>query len=302
MVGSVNLKRPLVFGEVLFDCFPDGSAVLGGAPFNVAWHLHGFGESPLFVSCIGDDQTGAKVRAEMDAWGMDTAGLQVDQEHPTGQVRITFEDGEPSYDIVPDQAYDNILAAVLPDMQTPPSFVYHGSLAMRGASAEALDTLLARHAVPVFLDVNLRSPWWDVERVRAMMTRATWLKLNADELDKLAVASGDPLGQARALIDQYGLERVVLTRGKEGAVAIEADGEPITVKPEAATRVVDTVGAGDAFASVLMLGLLRDWPLAVTLRRAQQFASSVVGLRGATVSDPAFYRHHLENWNRAHAS
>ena len=36
-----TITSPVVFGEVLFDCFPDGSAVLGGAPFNVAWHLHG---------------------------------------------------------------------------------------------------------------------------------------------------------------------------------------------------------------------------------------------------------------------
>ena len=33
----------VVYGEVLFDCFPDGRRVLGGAPFNVAWGLKGFG-------------------------------------------------------------------------------------------------------------------------------------------------------------------------------------------------------------------------------------------------------------------
>ena len=39
-------RRPLVVGEVLFDEFEDGAQVLGGAPFNVAWHLQGFGISP----------------------------------------------------------------------------------------------------------------------------------------------------------------------------------------------------------------------------------------------------------------
>lgn len=29
----------LVLGEALFDCFPGGEQVLGGAPFNVAWQL-----------------------------------------------------------------------------------------------------------------------------------------------------------------------------------------------------------------------------------------------------------------------
>ena len=39
----INPARAIIFGEVLFDTFPDGTAVLGGAPFNVAWHLQGFG-------------------------------------------------------------------------------------------------------------------------------------------------------------------------------------------------------------------------------------------------------------------
>lgn len=297
MAGNVHLKRPLVFGEVLSDCFPDGSAVLGGAPFNVAWHLQGFGEAPLLVSRIGDDQNGAAVRAAMIDWGMDIAGLQVDPAHPSGQVRITFEGGEPIYDILPDQAYDHILAADLPDMESPPAFIYHGSLAVRGASAGALDTLLARHPVPVFLDVNLRPPWWDREHVQAMMARATWMKLNADELVTLALTSGEPPEQVRALIEQHGLERVVLTRGEAGAVVIDADGEPASVKPELASQVVDTVGAGDAFTSVFLLGTLRDWPLALTLERAQAFASAIVGIRGATVRDRSFYRRFLDHWS-----
>ena len=42
MNHHINHTRPVVFGEVLFDCFPDGSRVLGGAPFNVAWHCQAF--------------------------------------------------------------------------------------------------------------------------------------------------------------------------------------------------------------------------------------------------------------------
>ena len=45
--------RPVVFGEVLFDRFDDGSSVLGGAPFNVVWHLQGFGLDPLLISRVG---------------------------------------------------------------------------------------------------------------------------------------------------------------------------------------------------------------------------------------------------------
>ena len=66
--------------------------------------------------------------------------------------------------------------------------------------------------------------------------------------------------------------------------------------PDHATKIVDTVGAGDAFASVLVLGLLNGWPLQQTLQRAQAFASSIVGVRGATVNDMAFYQGFCKDW------
>ena len=43
------------FGEIVFDCFPDGMQVIGGAPFNVAVHLARFGMDSMLMSAIGDD-------------------------------------------------------------------------------------------------------------------------------------------------------------------------------------------------------------------------------------------------------
>jgi fructokinase len=60
--------------------------------------------------------------------------------------------------------------------------------------------------------------------------------------------------------------------------------------------VVDAVGAGDGFASVLILGLIRNWPVQQTLDRAQAFASAIVGQRGATARDPGFYAPFLDDW------
>ena len=52
-------------------------------------------------------------------------------------------------------------------------------------------------------------------------------------------------------------------------------------------------------ASIMILGLYNDWPLELTLERAQAFASAIVGRRGATVSEPAFYRAFDEQWRSA---
>src|SRR5690606_31337572 len=109
-MGPSIPARPVIFGEVLFDVFPDGTAVLGGAAFNVAWNLRGLGLDPLFVSRVGDDERGRGVLGAMERFGMDTSAVEVDPIRPTGVVTVAFRDGEPSYEIIADQAYDRIEA------------------------------------------------------------------------------------------------------------------------------------------------------------------------------------------------
>jgi fructokinase len=289
-------QPPLVYGEALFDCFPDGSRVLGGAPFNVACHLQAFGASPVFISRVGQDAEGDLIAEAMANRGMTDAGLQRDVAHGTGVVDVRLSDGEPTYDIVADRAYDHIDAAALPE---PPagSLLYHGSLALRQApSRAALDALRARRDPAVFVDVNLRDPWWSQAQVEGLLEGARWVKLNADELRLLAPAGDSVEARAQAIGQRFGLALVVTTLGAAGAVAVAPDGALQRVAPAATVPVVDAVGAGDGFASVLILGLLRDWPLALTLARAQDFASALVGRRGATVEDPAFYTAFTARW------
>jgi fructokinase len=289
------MKRVCVFGEVLYDHFPDGSRVLGGAPFNVAWHLQAFGQSPAFISRVGDDAEGAAIREAMQAWGMDTGSLEIDSEHPTGRVDVELVDGEPSYDIVRPCAWDAIEAG---QAGAGCGILYHGSLASREpASREALARVKRHSPGIVFVDVNLRSPWWTRDRVLSLMESAHWVKLNHEELALLLPTDTPDTESARAFIEEHGLQGVVLTHGGSGAEILAADGAHAAVTPEPAIEIVDTVGAGDAFASVIILGLASDWPLETMLARAQSFASRIVGQRGATVSDSGFYRPFIESWN-----
>jgi len=281
-----------IFGEVLFDHFPDGNQVLGGAPFNVAWHLQAFGQSPRIVSRVGRDAEGAQVRAAMEDWGLATDDLQTDPVRPTGQVAVSFEDGEPSYDIVADCAYDNIE----PITAAPCQLLYHGSLAARSASsAGALRQLRASGPQTVFVDVNLRTPWWQAGTVHELLQGAHWVKLNSDELALLAgnATSADP---GTDFLQRYALRGLLVTHGARGAELLLANGERLQVAPMANNEVVDTVGAGDAFAAVMLLGLLNDWAMPVVLERAQQFAGALIGRRGATVDDRGFYQKFSRQW------
>jgi fructokinase len=255
----------------------------------VAWHLRAFGEDPWLVSRVGDDEDGAVVRAAMRDWGMDASGLQTDPHLPTGRVQVSIEDGEPAYDIVCPAAWDAIeapgrLASGPSSGPCPCALLYHGSLALRRESSRrAWWALRAAGPATVFVDVNLRPPWWNRERVLADLRGAHFVKLNRDELERLTP------GDARAFLQSLGLRGLLLTEGVRGACLLTADGACIETRPTGGLEVVDTVGAGDALAAIMILGLLRNWPLQVTLERAQAFASAIVGRRGATVADSAFY-------------
>ena len=174
-----------IFGEVLFDHFSDGSRVLGGAPFNVAWHLQAFGQAPRFISRIDDDPAGHEIAALMDGWDMSRDAVQTDSKHPTGSVQVLIHNGEPHYDIVADSAYDFIDGNLLEQKQTQ-GVLYHGSLATRNpVSRKALQTAKAEHQGKVFIDVNLRPPWWERETLLPMLQDADWVKLNEAELSAL---------------------------------------------------------------------------------------------------------------------
>ncbi len=295
--------RPVIFGEVLFDRFPDGADILGGAPFNVAWHLQGFGVAPLFISRIGDDRPGQRVRKAMGDWGMDTTGVQVDAQYPTGAVQVSLKDGQPSFDILPEQAYDRIDADLgeraASGIRT--ALIYHGTLIMRSRSSrEALDRLYSGTGAPVFVDVNLRDPWWREYDLPDVLKRARWIKVNEDELVRIASRLGQSVATleelARRFQHQFDIDLLLVTRGADGAVAFEKPGGVEKVRPQGGVNIVDTVGAGDAFASVLLLGLIRGWPLASTMLRAQSFASRICTQRGATAADRGLYQDVMRAW------
>lgn len=295
------MRRPVVFGEVLFDVFPDGHRVLGGAPFNVAWHLAALGADPLFVSRVGDDAAGEEVAAAMAGRGLSADGLQRDPERPTGRVEVTLDEaGAPSYEIVRDRAWDAIdpgAAERAVAAGGPAALVYHGTLAARSErSAAALERLIAAARAPVFVDVNLRPPFWSPPAVERMLDRARRVKLNQDELGELAGSGA--LAAARRLCARHRLELLVVTRGAAGALAVAADGSVLD-RPAPRVEAVDTVGAGDAFAAVLILGRLHGWPLAASLERAAEMAAAVCRIRGAIPGDDAFYRPFRTAWGVA---
>ena len=275
----------VVFGEVLFDCFPDGQKILGGAPFNVAWHLQALGASPLFISRIGSDESGQEIINAMQSWGMDCSAMQIDAAHETGQVQVTFNGNEPEYEIVQNCAWDFIEAEQLPDL-IDGSLLYYGSLVFRNALNRQCLSVFQTAALR-FMDVNLRPPWWERNTVCSLIEQADWIKLNTEEMRSLQTEIS------------HQQSNILLTKGSEGADMFVRGADVFSVNPKESQEnqeIVDTVGAGDAFASIILLGIYREWPKTIMMKRAQQFASAICSNKGAINRNRAFYEVFIEEW------
>ena len=242
----------LIFGEVLFDRFESGETVLGGAPLNVAWHLHALGLEPILVSRLGDDELGRQALSTIDEFGLRSDFIQRDPQKPTGTVNITLSQASTTFEIVSDVAYDYIddpatYASSQAFGEQPFSLLYHGSLALRSNHSRAtLEALRARTDCPVFVDVNLRAPFWKKSLIASLIDAADWVKLNHEELmimvDKPVTQQRDNLIEsARTLNEQYDLRALIVTCGDQGAFIVHGD-EVVDMPPVVPEKMVDTVG------------------------------------------------------------
>ena len=307
--------RIAVFGEALVDQFSSGP-VVGGAPFNVARHLAAFGMQPLTLSAVGVDDAAATVRAEFVRYGMRESGLQTLAHIQTGIVDVaTDAAGGHVFSIRDDCAYDEIGVAALAVVQrelAPQGWLYFGTLALRAVvSRQTWQALVAAHRGPTYLDLNWRDNQVDRQTVLAALAAATVLKVNEEELamllswDEVPHASAPSTWQADStdpVIAQFiartpRLERLIVTCGADGYASFDQHGRCDARGGIARTiALVDTVGAGDAFSSVVLAGLLQDWPWAHTLARANDFAAAICEVRGAVPASLDRYDSWTKSW------
>ncbi|MBI5802304.1 MAG: carbohydrate kinase [Verrucomicrobia bacterium] len=285
----MNKLRILSCGEVLWDLFPDGVR-FGGAPANFACHAAILGGAVTMLSAVGNDERGDEAISILKGFGINSSLVQRIADAQTGSVSVSLDAaGKPSFKIHADSAWDHIAwTEALEERIAGVNAIYFGTLGLRGATSRATMQralgIAKAHGIVRVLDVNLRRPFYDASLIRESIARASVLKLSDDELSAIILAccvtpETMPEDTLRALLTQFGLDLVVMTRGAHGALLVTADA---TVdQPGILTDVVDTVGAGDSFTAALVLGLLRGEPYPTVLRQACEVAASVCSRSGA---------------------
>jgi fructokinase len=277
----------VAFGEVLWDLLPGGAA-LGGAPANFAYRIQALGDRGVIVSRLGEDALGRRAAQQLMALGVDTAFLQWDKERPTGTVEVRVDpQGRPDFTILPQVAFDRMECCDdLLRLAAEARCICFGTLVQRTPdSRRALRAFLRAGAPAIkFLDLNLRRDCFSRETVLGSLERADVLKLNEDEAAYLAREFDLPKASlpefASTMIERCLLSHCVITLGERGALAASARGECVYV-PGIEVRVVDTVGAGDAFSAAFVHALLRGRPLSECCARGVALGAMVAAQAGA---------------------
>lgn len=270
-------------GEIVWDIIAD-KKLLGGAPLNVAYHLSSYGLEVRLISRIGNDELADLTLGHIADLGLPVAGIQRDDELPSGRVMVTFDrNNEPSFDIAAPAAWDAIEAEpFLGDAQ--PFHLVFGTLAQRFAPSRKAIRSLWDKAELLFYDVNLRPPFTPAEVVLDCLAASDVVKLNDDELRQVAdwsgIADGSIPQRARALCRRLQLLCLAVTRGPAGALLVTKDG--LFEHQGYPVKVADTVGAGDAFFATLIEGIIHKRPWQECLARANKRGSYVAGRPGAT--------------------
>ncbi len=280
----------LCFGEILWDVIPPHE-YLGGAPLNVAGNLARLDCTPYMISAVGDDARGRLALERLDELHIQRGFVSV-LPNPTGTAVVDLNrEDEAMFSLPENTAYDNLnltdLQVGLLSALNPKALVF-GSLAPH-RSKTVMDSLLrVAKAMPeaeVLYDVNLRKQYFSYETVDALLQFTTLLKLNDSEVDTLSLLLFDdlmlPARFARFVMDQYPTcHTVVVTHGAGGAEAFDRN-QNILTAPAVPAKVVDTVGAGDAFSAGYLVAWLKTFDRVQALEAGNQAAAAAVSHAGA---------------------
>ncbi|QXI30960.1 sugar kinase [Pseudomonas vanderleydeniana] len=279
---------------------------IAGADSNVAIGLSRLGFRVRWLSRVGSDALGRFVVDSLRQEGLDCQGVEVDPLHATGfQLKERRDDGgDPSVEYFRRNSAASHLSPAMIEGQHLQVRHLHATgipLALsptcRALSHALVDTM-REAGRSISFDPNLRPSLWPdtatmVREVNALAVKADWLLPGLEE-GRLLTGLREPADIAAFYLDR-GAERVVIKLGEQGAYFRTQRNEGY-VPPVIVPKVIDTVGAGDAFAVGVLSGLLEGHELARAVARGNWCGSRAVQSRGDMEGLP--WRHELEEQDK----
>jgi fructokinase len=273
-----NNHHVCCFGEILWDLLPSGK-MPGGAPINVGIHLKNLGLEVACITRVGNDSLGEELKKFMVSKGCADTWVQRDNDHPTGTVNVNITDRtNVQYEIVHPVAWDFIAAtpSALEVSKDAYAFVF-GTLACRNQQTRnTLFQLLENSKAIKILDVNLRAPHYSKALIESLLPKADIVKMNEEELNIIHdwfEPAGPALEQkVKNLKFKFGLKKVIVTRGGDGALLLDESG--LHQSKVYKVEVKDTIGSGDSF----LAGMIKNFSLKTSPMQSLNYACALGAL------------------------
>lgn len=279
------MSRVVSFGEILWDKLPSGK-VPGGAPLNFAYRLNSFQNSLSIISKVGDDSLGKELSEFLNKNGLDTEHIQISKIYKTGEVNVSIDkNGIADYDILNPVAWDDISLNLKNIELTKNSSVFvFGSLICRNMTSRRTLKELLKIAPFKLFDINLRSPYYNMNLIEELMLSSDFIKFNYEEIEEISTIYINKKTTLENMIETISektkTKNICVTMGEKGACYYTnnsfyyQDGFKI--------NVLDTVGAGDSFLATLVEGILNKTKPQEILKKACAVAALVASKEGAT--------------------
>ncbi len=290
---DLSLEIPEVMGNATGQQEPVSNG--GGTVANSAYALAKLGLETHFLGTVGDDFAGRLVAQELEGQGVHTEGLSISRDRPTPQViSLTDGTGQRTTFVWPltRPAYSALAKTQLQFLDLAPADWLHTSgiciTESQGAAVvlAALQVAQRRECKSSF-DLSLRFglrkgvlPAQFRRNLWRAIGFATYVLGSVDEELVHLVPAGTDARRATEALASAGNCIAVMRESGTGAY-VSAYGEACFVVPHFRVPVVDTLGAGDAFAAGFICGGLHGDSLPAQVRRAHAVAGYKVGGRGA---------------------
>jgi 5-dehydro-2-deoxygluconokinase len=270
-------------------------AYIGGCPCNVAVGSSRLGLRTALLTAVGDDQVADHVVHGLRREGVDTQFIPTKPGRRTSAVIVTIRPPDDfPLTFYRDQCADNALT--IDDVDRAPVaesgvlFLTGTGLSREpGRSATMWAAETARAAgTKVILDLDYRAAVWD--DVRAFGVAVRTLARLADVVigteEEVAAATGETAETGVHRLLALGATAVILKRGADGAAIWPGGQSGVHVQPFP-TEILNTLGAGDAFASGFLYGYLNGWTLERSARFGNASGAIVVSRHGCSMAMPS---------------
>lgn len=299
MFGGVRMKDVITVGEAMVVLNPTATGPMkfvngfekkiGGAELNFAIGCARLGLKAGYISRLGNDEFGSYIHNFTRGEGIDVSQVEFVDGYPTslnfkeimedGNVRtFYYRDKSPTLTMTA----DDLDEAYFQQTKILHITGIYPAIGERNIEViyKAIE-LAKRNGLKISFDPNIRLRMWSKEEARKVLSEIlphVDILLAGDEEMEIIIGEKDPsaiIGKVKDL----GISFIAIKQGDKGSVGY-FNGEIVTSAPVKASKVVDTVGAGDGFNAGIIYGILHDWSLEKTLHFANTIGSMVVSVKG----------------------